>query len=891
MAYGFGIKSNNTPATPAAKPSTGFGFGVKKTEPLAPVQGPQKSDVTKVLKIPPGYGGGAFYSGGKIGEHTNYGEVESKPGYQRDDIIPVGLGGVNSDPSNIRMEKTTWLSKLGFGNKWDTSTDPIEKKNINDYKSGKITLEQARVNVAKAKYEADLPWGESTSVAKNFFAPKTIGSSFATVGKSIFNFFTSSTQQAGEYLGKAAFQYTPESKQVDKLLSEGKISQETYADITGADITNKQVIGAFAGMGLEALSWGSYGQAAKGLKTFQLSKATPTVLKAATGELTKQTTKQILKEAAKDSLKVGTPLGGAFGLTGAMQQNKDTKGLIEDTLIGGLIGGIMQFAISGSIGVLGNQLEKRALKSQTKILDDLELKPEQVSRAQRDMAGKVNMELTGDMSKTTPLGQKIIDAKLEHIDSPGKLYTAVADIIKADKSLTPETRSRLLGVKAAEGNLQRTGIGGTMQDFLMVMKDPQLAEMPNMSPYQKVNETGAMEFRNAADPTILYRAEANLGKTANGDEILVKTLIDHKTGEKTILYNPKLDKDPALKLDVLKNEHDYIVNQKLLEAPKPKSVVEGEGFTMKGKASKEELALAKASAEKTKAVETFSQKPTVANKEKAIKAKTLFETLLDRYSEEKGKSPIQIKQQITQEAAIGKNNTVREISSYQPDLTTDVHITTHDSLIKETLLKPPSREEVAMINEAKEKVAATKKFESRVYERLKAENPELEGSVYASRMNMQEDVQKATSLVESDKNSAYRVAMGIDEAPAGQTSTAVNIVMAEKALDEGNYKLYNQLVKNRSLAQTRRGQEIVAEKGSVTNNTVSRYVKELIKARLEKLGDRYLGDVQTKVTKTSRTKNATKIIDREVKKVSNKLAAKKLDISAAQALIDKLACK
>lgn len=182
--------------------------------------------------------------------------------------------------------------------------------------------------------------------------------------------------------------------------------------------------------------------------------------------------------------------------------------------------------------------------------------------------------------------------------------------------------------------------------------------------------------------------------------------------------------------------------------------------------------------------------------------------------------------------------------------------------------------------------------ESRVYERLKNEIPEnIREEVGYTPINLKDDVRKALKFLEKDKSKAYQVAMGMEDAPKGQTSTAVNIALAEKALQEGNNVLYSQLVKNRSLDQTRRGQEIVAEKGSVTDNSTARYVKELINTRMEQLGDKYTLGIE-KLKKVSGKEKVIHRIDSEVKKAKTEIAKSKLlDIAEAQKIIDNLICK
>lgn len=183
----------------------------------------------------------------------------------------------------------------------------------------------------------------------------------------------------------------------------------------------------------------------------------------------------------------------------------------------------------------------------------------------------------------------------------------------------------------------------------------------------------------------------------------------------------------------------------------------------------------------------------------------------------------------------------------------------------------------------------TTEFQSRVFERMKAEHPELTGDLTVERMNLEKDAQKAVELVAKDKQKAYDIAMG-KEKSGDVTATAINIALAEQALKEGNNELYAKLITNRSLAQTRRGQEIVAEKGSVTDNSVSRYVKELIAQRLEKVGKNYLGDLTDNFKKKSTKERATAKIDNEVGKLETRIKQKKLDVKTALSLLDKLTC-
>ena len=181
------------------------------------------------------------------------------------------------------------------------------------------------------------------------------------------------------------------------------------------------------------------------------------------------------------------------------------------------------------------------------------------------------------------------------------------------------------------------------------------------------------------------------------------------------------------------------------------------------------------------------------------------------------------------------------------------------------------------------------KLQSRVFERLQQENPEaLEGDLEYNLMNMKKDAEKAVNLVASDLQKAYDIAMG-NETSKDITSTAASIALSEKALVDGNHELYERLTRNRSLAQTRRGQEIVAEKGSITDNSTARYVKELISAKMDILGNKYLDTI--KVGKKSTPKQRVlKAMEAEVVKAEKYVKSEKLTMKDAISLLDQLTC-
>lgn len=193
---------------------------------------------------------------------------------------------------------------------------------------------------------------------------------------------------------------------------------------------------------------------------------------------------------------------------------------------------------------------------------------------------------------------------------------------------------------------------------------------------------------------------------------------------------------------------------------------------------------------------------------------------------------------------------------------------------------------------APETQPAEKAYQSRVYDRLKKENPDkFKDDATYEAVKLKEDLDRAAELVATDKEKAYRIAMGM-ETSTDILSTSVSEIMFEKALDEGNLTMANTLLKNLSFRATRMGQEIVALKGGVSNNSTAQFVKELIDTRLAELGKKYLGDITDKATKDSNQKRGLKKIKKEVESVKEKISKKKeLDLAEAQSIIDSLTCK
>lgn len=205
-------------------------------------------------------------------------------------------------------------------------------------------------------------------------------------------------------------------------------------------------------------------------------------------------------------------------------------------------------------------------------------------------------------------------------------------------------------------------------------------------------------------------------------------------------------------------------------------------------------------------------------------------------------------------------------------------------------------------NEAKAGVLKTKdlpninlgqKESSKVYERLRKSLPEeFNQDLERHKLTFEQAADKASSIIKKDQKKAYRIAMGVEAAPPETTRTIINGLLSEKAIENKNYNLAADLMKNRALHLARQGQEIVTEKANIQDNSAQKYIKQVLADRLArfKLENLSKADlVKEKITgkKTSVFDIASK---KEVSKVRRFVSSKQMDIEAAQRLIDSLIC-
>jgi len=102
-----------------------------------------KPDGTRIVHLASVFGGGSYSvnlnnPNQVINQgHTSYGGLPPKPGFERNDIIPVSLGGVNSSPDNLAYQPFNQANPQ----------DQMEKQLAKDVKNGNLNLAQARLQM------------------------------------------------------------------------------------------------------------------------------------------------------------------------------------------------------------------------------------------------------------------------------------------------------------------------------------------------------------------------------------------------------------------------------------------------------------------------------------------------------------------------------------------------------------------------------------------------------------------------------------------------------------------------------------------------------------------------------------------------------------------------
>lgn len=151
-------------------------------------------------------------------------------------------------------------------------------------------------------------------------------------------------------------------------------------------------------------------------------------------------------------------------------------------------------------------------------------------------------------------------------------------------------------------------------------------------------------------------------------------------------------------------------------------------------------------------------------------------------------------------------------------------------------------------------------------------------------INIEEEVAKAQALVESDQNEAKRIAYSTQQQD-NLLNNAVRLAYAAKMQADQNWEEMARISNWIRVENTRLGQEIVVNKGFLTENSPLKFVQQLQQARSEQAATR-LG----KGTKKQKSKKLADRVKAEVSKAKKKTESVKMNIANAQAFIESLRC-
>ena len=240
----------------------------------------------------------------------------------------------------------------------------------------------------------------------------------------------------------------------------------------------------------------------------------------------------------------------------------------------------------------------------------------------------------------------------------------------------------------------------------------------------------------------------------------------------------------------------------------------------------------------------------------------------------------------------GKMQNAKE-RAFNPEVMVTTELLTAKEVIPQQIAKEkPTGQITKSVGGTPTPVGTGKLRASEAYRKVRDRlDEETQVDVNYNRLNLEKDAENAMQFIADNPKDALRVALGIDAPPQGQTETAISIALADKAGRDGNFELQSQLEAARSLRQTRRGQEIVSERGRFNDNSPYHFIQELMDRRLKAIG--YSAkDVIAEVSgqKTGAKKRAVEIIDKKAAKLKEHITKDQAKIQIAQDIIDALRC-
>jgi len=183
------------------------------------------------------------------------------------------------------------------------------------------------------------------------------------------------------------------------------------------------------------------------------------------------------------------------------------------------------------------------------------------------------------------------------------------------------------------------------------------------------------------------------------------------------------------------------------------------------------------------------------------------------------------------------------------------------------------------------------KKKSKAYSRIVDQMDDLfRQEVSYDQMTIARDAANALEFVTQHPDRALRIAKGLELPPQDITETAISIATADQARESGDYGQWSELERLRSLRQTRRGQEIVSERGRMNENSPEYFLDKVLQERKAIVMSRKGWVYEKKTGKKGVT--ISEGIQQEVEtakaKVNNRIMN---NLESAQDILNRLTCK
>lgn len=912
-------------------------------------------DTKKVFTLPEHLGGGQYLSGEPgelVKEERGYGTMQTKVGYERDHKIPVALGGTSDDHNMQYLEnKRSFIEKIldkpaQLKNRQEGKV-LVEWKAIDDYKSGKISLDEARVRVlnwnnqpesaykffAKSYLEAakDTTTGflkqmkESASMVARAVLPKSLERAlnipqafsdkpFATLSKEVI-------KKEAEKARKEEQEYGFGMSKTEELLKGVSRGTKSFAGETTANLLN------WYGENLEAGKIPTNPIVSRLLKTpfGQRAQQVTGELMINTGNKLRAYTQKAVSEGwevehpylqdktifnDKRHAKLFSSIGqavpslgvaaGATAITGnpyvgasllGLSQGADTYRNLREKGVS-----IEKANLYGVLDAVGSTLlEKMPLDDIMRGSIGMSMVKEGTQEAVQQAWSNAMNIWGGDDTR------KYLEGVLESFiigAASGGIVSAFVNGTNQVKLKALETKAKEAGMTDKDLDLIKEQVAGivtenakTIEPILQQQLSLPLDKTTSKETFSKIAEdTRKLQPQKQKEVAlnILNKVTATVEETKKKKE-------EEKTIENEIINSIEKAKEGGKKLNEFLKENGSIFHSTTADNAK---LIEEKGLDMT-KAKREQGIFASPDKEMTKKYgdTTIEIKPVATVKELNItdkvyaeifkKAKTMKEIVLE--ARKQGYDIITSdKKGETIILSPNKFKTIKQISNIWNKA---------QEKAKAIVEKEAEKIKEVISTEKKRKLGVQKPpkqkgniRESQAFKRYKEElGIEFPDKAEYDIINLAEDRARAFEFMKDNREQAIRISKGLDLPPEGILQNHIDREILESELakpkNEQDTKLVATVAKRQSLRLTRAGEEMVSQRGAYLNNNYQFFIHKILEQRVHQA-------FKIDYRKNKETKKAkfTSKISEQAKNIKDEINKKAAKIKSAEEIINSLIC-